>query len=255
VDTLALGANARPQNLRLLPGGRVLAVTEPNDGVVSFYDLNTKSRSTMRATVTDLQFLRNTAYLANQIGGSAAYASFVITPGGVNLANPSSIALDPGVRSVAIDPLDNLLLVSSESSGAISLIDLTANRIVGSISAVRSPSETAARDDRSDRERANNTPVISSILPAQAAAGTTVQLAVNSSYANGALEAFFVDENGNRDQSLFVSGMDVDPTGNQVRITVQIPPGAAKGEHVLRIFTPNGESAAAPLQGNLLTIL
>jgi uncharacterized protein (TIGR03437 family) len=255
VDTLTLGTNARPQALRLVPSGGTLAVTEPNAGLVSFFDLTTKARSTARTTATDLQFLRNTAYLSNQIGATAAYATFAMTPAGANLGAASTINLDPGVRSIAIDPLDNLLLVSSESSGVVALIDLTSNRLVGSISAVRSPTETIARDDRSDREHANNTPVISSVVPAQAAAGTTVQLAVNSSYANGALDAFFVDGNGNRDPDLAVTAMDVDPTGGQVRITVQIAPGAAKGEHLLRVFTPNGESSATPLQGNLLSIL
>ena len=256
VDTLPLGANSRPQSLRLVPSGGALAVTEPNAGVVSFFDLKSKARSTARATATELVFLRDTAYLANQIGAMAMLAPFSMTPGGISLGTPSTISLDPGVRSVAIDTLDNLLLVSSESSGTVALIDLTSNRVVGTISAVRSPGEAgAARDDRTDREHANNTPVISSILPAQASAGSTVQLAVNSSYVNGALEAFFVDQNGNRDPALAVTDMDVDPSGNQVRITVQIAPGVAKGDHVLRVFTPNGESVAVPSQGNLLTIL
>ena len=255
VDTLPLGPNARPQALRLLPSGGMLAVSEPDAGVVSFFDLNAKTRSTARTIATDLQFLRDTVFVANQTGATASYATLATAPGGVNLGAASNISLEPGVRSVAIDPLDNLLLVSSESAGTVSLIDLTSKAVVGTISAVRSPGETAARDDRTDREHANNTPVISSILPGQAAAGSTVQLAVNSSYANGTLDAFFVDQNGNRDPVFEITAMDVDPTGGQVRITVQIAPGAPKGGHVLRLFTPNGESVGVPLQGNLLTIL
>ena len=255
VDTLSLGANARPQSLRLFPTGGMLAVTEPNAGAVNFSDLATKARYTSPVTATDVVFVRNTAYMTNQIGGSAAYAAVAMTPNGISLGAPSTITLDPGVRSVVVDAADNLLLVASESSGNVALIDLSSNRVAGTISAVRSPTETAARDDRSDRERAVNTPVISSILPGQVAAGSTAELTVNATFVGGALEAYFADQNGNRDPAFNITAMDVDPSGLQVRLTVQVAPGAAKGVHLLRVITPNGESGLAPLQGNVITIV
>lgn len=255
VDTLSLGANARPQSLRLFPTGGMLAVTEPNAGAVNFFDLATKARYTSPVTATDVVFVRNTAYMAIQIGGSAAYAEVAMTPNGISLGAPSTITLDPGVRSVVVDAADNLLLVASESSGNVAFIDLSSNRVAGTISAVRSPTETAARDDRSDRERAVNTPVISSILPGQVAAGSTAELTVNATFVGGALEAYFADQNGNRDPAFNITAVDVDPSGLQVRLTVQVAPGAAKGVHLLRVITPNGESGLAPLQGNVITIV
>jgi len=49
--------------------------------------------------------------------------------------------------------------------------------------------------------------------------------------------------------------MDVDPSGGQVRLTVQIAPGATSGNHLLRLFTPNGENSLSIASGNVLNIL
>jgi len=190
IDTLQLSVNARPQIVRVIPPGGMLAVTEPDTGVVDLFDLPGKARYTARMVATDVVFRQTNAYFTNQIGGMAALAAVTITPTGIGLGTPSSIALDPGLRAAAVDTLDNLLLVSSESSGTVSLIDLSSNRLVGSINAVRGESETTARDDRSDRDRAANTPVITSVTPAQAAAGSTVQLTVNCNNVGGAFDAF-----------------------------------------------------------------
>src|SRR5262249_9060725 len=120
VDTLPLSANARPQNVRLIPPGGMLAVTEPNAGLVELVDLTSKARFPVRMTATDVVFQRTNAYLTNQIGGAALAAPFSITAGGVSLGTPTSIALDPGLRAAAVDSLDNLLLVSGEASGTVS---------------------------------------------------------------------------------------------------------------------------------------
>jgi uncharacterized protein (TIGR03437 family) len=255
VDTIPVGANARPETARLLPGGSMLAVTEPVAGVVDFFDVTSKAKFTSRAVASDLAFQQSNVYLANPIGAAAMFAPVNLGGGGVALGTPSTINLDPGLRSVAIDTLDNLALVSSESSGTVSLIDLTSQRVAGSVNAVRSESESAARNDRSDRDHAANTPMVTSILPAQAAAGSTVQLTVNVSDSFGAFDVFFAGPGGaGRDSSLNVTAMDVDPSGGQVRITVQIAPGAVKGNHLLRVFTPNGESGTTASAANVLTV-
>jgi YVTN family beta-propeller protein len=255
-DTLQVGANSRPEMVRLLPAGGMLAVTEPVAGVVDFFDLASKAKFQTRAVASDLAFQQANVYLANPIGATAMFAPVNVTASGVGLGSLSTINLDPGLRSVAIDPLDNVALVSSESSGTVTLIDLSTNRVTGTINAVRGESETVARNDRTDRDRAANTPVITSIIPSQAAAGSTVQLTVNASDVGGAFDVFFAGPGGaGRDAALNVTALDVDPSGGQVRITVQIAPGAAKGEHLLRAFTPNGESGAVAGTGNVLTVL
>jgi hypothetical protein len=52
-----------------------------------------------------------------------------------------------------------------------------------------------------------------------------------------------------------ITAMDVDPSGSQVRLTVQIAPEAARGDHVLRLLTPNGENNPVAAGGNVLSIL
>jgi YVTN family beta-propeller protein len=256
VDTIPVGANARPETARLLPGGSVLAVTEPVAGMLDFFDVTSKAKFTTRAMASDLAFQQSNVYLANPIGATAMFAPVNLGVGGVGLGTTSTINLDPGLRSVAIDTLDNVAVVSSESSGTVSLIDLTSQRVAGTINAVRSETESAARNDRTDRDHAANTPVITSVIPAQAAAGSTVQLTVNVSNSFGAFDAFFAGPGGaGRDSSLNVTALDVDPSGGQVRITVQIAPGAVKGNHLLRVLTPNGESGTTASTANVLTIL
>ena len=80
-------------------------------------------------------------------------AALNVTQGGIGVGTPSTVALDPGLRAAAVDPLDNLLLVSSESSGTVSLIDLFSNKVTGTINAVRARGRNrGAGDDRSDRD-------------------------------------------------------------------------------------------------------
>ena len=119
IDTLQLAANARPQNVRVIPPGGMLAVTEPDAGVIDLFDLPGKARYTARMVATDVVFQQTNAYITNQIGGAASAAAVTITPGGIAWERPAAIALDPGLRGAAVDPLDNLLLVSSESSGTV----------------------------------------------------------------------------------------------------------------------------------------
>jgi uncharacterized protein (TIGR03437 family) len=254
VDTLPLTANARPQNARLIPPGGMLAVTEPDAGVVDLLDLTSRNRFTARMTATDIVFQRSTAYVNNQTGAMAQAAPLSIGAGGISLGSPTNIALDPGVRSIAVDTLDNLLLVSSESSGTVALIDLSSTQVTGTINAVRGEGETTAHNDRSDRDHAANTPVITSVRPSQAAAGTTVQLTVNGSNVGGAFDAYFAAPDGTRDPAFTILNMDVDPGAGQLRLTVQIAPGAASGNHLLRVLTPNGENNLAVPSGNVLMI-
>jgi uncharacterized protein (TIGR03437 family) len=255
VDTLQLGANARPQAVRLLPAGGLLAVTEPDAGTIDFLDLTSKAIYKAQATATDLAFEGSNAYFASQTGAAATIAPVLTAASGVSLGGSATVPLDMGLRGVAVDPVDHLLLVSSESSGAVSLIDLTTNRAAGSINAVRGEHETVAQDDRSDRATAGNTPVITSLAPVQSAAGSNVQLTVNGTDLAGTFSVFFAAPDGSSDPALSISNVAVESTGQQITLTLQIAAGAAQGNHVLRVFTPNGESSTAAGAGNVLTVL
>ncbi len=254
VDTLTLSANARPQTIRLLPAGGTLAVTEPDAGIIDFVDPVARSAFKVQSVANDLMFQQNTAYFVSQAGAWAAAAPLLTPPAGVGLGMSTTIGLDIGLRSVAIDTADHLLLVSSESSGTVALIDLTTNVVVGSVNAVKGEHETVAKDDRSDRATAGNTPAITSVAPRQSTAGSIVQLILNGTDLGGAFNVFFVGPGGASDPLLTITNVAVDTTGQQITLTVQIDIAAAKGDHVLRVFTPNGESATAA-GGNVLTVL
>jgi uncharacterized protein (TIGR03437 family) len=252
-DTISLGANARPQTLRMIAPGTLVA-TEPNAGVLDVIDVASKIRSTLRNASADLSMLQETGYFVTQAGAETA-APVTLATGTIAIGTGTGLTLDPGARSLAVDTVDRLLLVACQSSGTVAMIDLAGNRLTGTINAVRAEGETAARQDRSDRERAPNTPVITSITPRQAVANSTTQLTVNAANVGGAYDVFFVGQDGTgRDPALAVTSIEPDPGGNQVRITVQVNGAAAKGDHILRIFSSNGESSAAPTANNVLNI-
>jgi uncharacterized protein (TIGR03437 family) len=253
VDTIALAANARPVAVRLIPQTAQIAVAEPNLGTIEFIDLVFKRGFSTRAVANDFVVTEGTEYLANQTAGTVTATPVLFVPAGALPDSTATINVDAGLRSLAIDTPDHLLLVSSESSGAISLLDLSSNRVVGTINAVRGESESAARRDRSDHDAAANIPVITSITPKQTAAGSAVQLVVNGTNLAGTFDVFFAGAGG-RDAAFQMTGFTVDSTGQQLIATVQVASGAAKGDHVLRVFTPNGESGPAAAAGNVLTV-
>ena len=244
VDTLQIGPNARLETVRLVPATTLLAVTEPNAGVIDFFDLPTRTLSQVQTVATDLTLTSTTAYMVNQAGATVFAMPVDMFPRSVNSNIGATVTLDPGLRSLAVDSTDRLLLVSSESSGTVSLVDMTTNRLTGTIN--------AAPDDRGT---AANLPAITSVSPRQATAGTTVQVTANGAPLAGTFAAFFALADGSVDPAFQITNVSVESTGRQITLTVQISPNAAKGDHVLRVFTPNGESTFTPLATNVMTVL
>ena len=243
-----------PQNVRVIPPGGMLAVTEPDAGVVDLFDLPSKARYTARMVATDVVFQQTNAYITNQIGAAASAAALTVTPGGISLGTPAAIALDPGLRG-GRGRHARQSAAGLERIERHGVADRSGQQPAGGQYQCRARQGETGPDDRSDRDRAANTPVITSIIPAQAAAGSTVQLTVNGSNVGGTFDAFFAGPGGARDPAFTITAMDVDPSGGQVRMTVQIAPGAAKGDHLLRVFTPNGENSLTVASGNVLNVL
>jgi YVTN family beta-propeller protein len=286
VDTLKLGADVRPQSILVLPGIRVGVVTEPDrheTGRVMLVDLNTGSiladvdvNPDRSGGASEMAFFEGTVYFTNQSGGSVTAAK-VIPPSGAQTSwalAPRTIKAGIGARALAIDQIDRLLLVTNQGSGEVVLIDLNTNQIAGRINAVRSEDEDDGKhDDHGDRDRAANAPVISSLAPNKVTTRTPFTMTIYGKNFTGASEVVFLDPeslpgqgkgrgnsgdhgkgpSGRKDPAFTVTNLQA--TATQVTVNVAITAAASKGERLVRVLTPNGESSSVMSSANTFTVV
>jgi uncharacterized protein (TIGR03437 family) len=207
----------------------------------------------------------NTAYFANQAGGSVSVVPFTSSgPGTV-----TTIKAGLGVRSLAVDTKDQLLLATNEGTGVVTLIDLATGKVVGSINAVRSQNDD--QDNSDDHNKAGNMPTITSMTPTSATAGgTKFTLTITGTNLNGAKDVVFVAPSGkggqgdqgdqgnsavaHRDKAFTVSNIMVNSGGTQLTASVVIAAGADTGPRTVIVLTPNGESSTTAAAGNTFTV-
>jgi len=285
---LNLGADVRPQSILVLPGIRVGVVTEPDrheTGRVMLVSLETGSiladldvNPDRSGGASEMAFFDGTVYFTNQSGGSVTAAK-VIVPSGAQTTwalKPQTIKAGIGARALAIDQIDRLLLVTNQGSGEVVLIDLNTNQIAGRINAVRSEDEDDGRhDDHGDRDRAANAPVISSLAPNKVTTRTPFTMTITGKNFTGASEVVFLDPdslpgegkgrgNGNsgdhgkgpsgrKDPAFTVTNLQA--TATQVTVRVAITAAASKGDRLVRVLTPNGESSSVMSSANTFTVV
>ena len=208
----------------------------------------------------------NRIYLANQSGATVTTAAVSLMTfdqsNQVVLSTPLNLKVDVGARSLALDSTDGLLLTACEGDGQIVLTDLGNNTVAGRIDALRvSPSD--AVDDHSDRLSASNFPSISSAAPSTTnAAATTMTLAMAISGTNlsNASSVLFIDPAtvpsltrgsgssnrgnfGTSDPAITVTSIQSNAAATQLTVQVQIAPNTSPRTRVIRVLTPNGETA------------
>ena len=282
IDTINLPSGAHPQAIQvaaLTTTQNVLVVSDPTagpDGRLYIVDPVTKLVTPVSANparnggAADLTVFGNTVYVANQAAGTVSFA-----PTSLTNFTPSAIPVGMGPRALTIDIKDLILVVANQGSGTLTLVDLTSNKIIGQVDAVRS-SRDDDDDDRGDRERGGNIPVVTGISPKTGRAGTTVSLVINGTGLSGATDVIFVDPasipgkghgNGNgqddyhnngkfgsRDSGITVSGIVVNNAGTQLTVQVKVAAGHAASSRVVRVQTPNGESSFVSAAGNTFSV-
>ncbi len=262
------GGTSRPAAIQIIPGTTTLAVVaDPAvsaDGQVLIVNLTNGATVAFSVNVAhtgganDIAIAGTTAYIANQAGGSISVLPLTIT--GTVTGTVGSITLDQGVRSLAIDVKDNLLLVVNESTGRIALVNLTSGQVVGRINAAISEAGEGDEDsdNHSDHDKAPNLPQIKSISPFSSAAGTSLTLTIGGKNLTGASSITFVDQASissasnwlgkgaegvvTADAAFTVSNIQVNADGSQLTATVAIAANAAHGIRIVRVSTPNGNS-------------
>ena len=269
--TITLPANARPASIQLVPTLGVAVIGVPSassNGQVLITTLSSGTTGTHLVNVdrnggtSGMAVYANTVFFADQTGGEVTVAP-MNSNGGFTSSN---VKADLGVRALAVDVSDSLLLAANEGSGTVSLIDWNANKIVGTVDAVKSEfeSEGAVPDDHTDRTTAENAPTMATSLPTNASGNTTFTLTITGTNLQGADDVFFVDpttlpsqvngSSGNtelghagygvRDTNITVSNIQVTPVGNQLTATVTIANKEPRGVlRVVRVETPNGNTS------------
>ena len=203
VSSIVLEVNSRPQSILVAQGLGIAIVTEPStssQGKVVLLGLNPPAAlGTFNVNPdnsggsSDIAIFGNTVFFANQSGGT-----ITIAPVPLGAFTPTTLSIGMGVRGLAVDTKDKLLLVGNQGSGVIALVDLNTGQIVGRINAVVSENEDddngkTKHDNRDDRDKAGNAPAISSVTPDKSKPGTTMTLTIAGKNLTGATDVMFVD--------------------------------------------------------------
>src|SRR5262249_15545649 len=188
----------------------------------------------------------------------------------------TTLKVDAGPRALAIDAKDNLLLIGSEGTGTITLVDLNTLQVVGRIKGILGEDEADDDDDdddhhgnkhdnRDDRGSAANMPSVSRITPDRLKQGDKTTITITGKNLDGATDLIFVDPDtlpgkgkgrgngasgnhdhgpfGTREPGIVASNIRVNAAGTQLTATVTIDRSVSKGDFVVRVATPNGESS------------
>ncbi len=251
VSTVSLPQGSHPHEVAVTGGTAV--ITSPTSNTVLLLDLATKAIRTVDMGAGSgpgaVAAAGNFAYVANQMASSVAVID--LTQGKVT----KTFKVDPGPRAIAVNAAKNQLLVLSEGTDVIDVIDLASYTIAGRI---------ATDSGDTDRGERWTLPAIASISPSSGKAGTTVTLIVTGTNLEGVKGIEFHDvpgsghgqgraRGGTRDDDIKVSNVQVNGAGTQVTAKVEIAAAAVEGTRQVRLETERGE-VMGPMSTSLFTI-
>lgn len=243
VSEVALPAGSRPHEVALAPALRKAVITTPMSNGFLILDLDSRALTAVETGVWNamgpgaVAAHNNLAFIANQMTAG-------ITVADLNTATVvRTFPVDPGPRALAVNPTANQLLVLSQATGVLAVVDLGAYRIVDRINAV----ETA-------KQGRWILPVIFSINPTSGqAGGAPFTLTVAGANLETVKEIEFHLAGGmmgggmmgggtsTEDPNIRVSNVQVDAAGTRLTATVQILAAAAPGPRAIRLETDRGE--------------
>ena len=276
VATLNLGS-ARPSGIQIVAGTTFALVTDPavsGPGNVLLVNLLTGAYTALNVGVESgggmnaLVLSGTTAWVANQAAGQISIIPLTVLAGQVTAGTVVNVQVGRGVRSLAIDTHDNVLLSVSQGEGQVAIISLATNRVIGTIKAAAGEGDDDDDvDDHGDHDRAANLPAVTAIAPLTGRANTSLILTVTGINLSGATAVQFLragdvkahgkGAGGQResvDTAFQVSGIVVNAAGTTLTANVTIATAASTGIRRVRIETPNGESATSG-QASVFTVV
>jgi len=282
LTTLNLGST-RPSAIQIVAGTGFAVVTDPAttaDGKVLVVNLVTGAVTSFNVNPAhsggsnDLVVIGTTAYIANQTAGSISILPLVIT-GSTVTGTVTTVQVGQGIRSLAFDSKDSLLLAVNEAGGKIVLIGIPSATVVGTINAVVAESGEGDddHDNHSDHDHAGNLPTLLSVSPINGRANTTFVFTATGTNLGGAAALVFTAANvdgdngvgrgsGNEghiiasgDSSFRVSGLVVNSAGTQLTANVTLAASAQTGVRLVRIVTPNGVTSSKITTASTFTVI
>ncbi len=247
VSTVALPAGTRPHEVAISAPANKAIITTPMSNGFLILDLATKALTQVSTSAWNgmgpgnVAVNGNTIYIANQMTASITVAD--LTTATVVKTFP----VDPGPMALAVNAAKNQLLVLAEGTGTLDVVDLASFAIVSRFDA-----------GSTERQGQFTMPLISSITPGSAAAGSTFTLTIAGSGLQAVQEIEFVLTGagagsgmmggggmgggvGQDDGNIVVSNVQSNSAGTQVTASVQILAAAAAGTRQIRLQTSYGQ--------------
>ncbi len=242
VTNISLPAGSRPHEVAISAAAGKALITDPmwNRAFI----LNLANQSLTSITVPLVGGMGSGGVAAN--GGFAYVTNQMLATVTVIDMNAGAVLrsfpVDPGPRSIDVNPAANQILVLCQGTGTLDLVDATSYSITARISATSGT--TNARWSLA---------TITSISPTSAARGASFTLTINGSNLQSVTDVEFrlagvmaggTMGGGNptygEDPNIKVTNVSANSAGTQVTATVQILSSAVAGTRQIRIDTDHG---------------
>ncbi len=258
VTGIDLPAGTRPHEVALASTLRKAVITTPMSNGFFVLDLQTGGFNKVETSAWNAMgpgavvVHNGRAYIANQMTASVTVADLV------NNAVLTTFPVDPGPRALAIDADRSRLLVLSQGTGTLSVIDINSFSVVARVNATEG-----------DRLGRWTLPTIASISPNSASRGATISLTITGSnlqdveeiefhfiggHTGGMRDGMMGGGMGNHDENIKVTNLQVSADGRQITATVQILSEATPGTRRVGLETGHGEVMAGPMFNALFTV-
>ncbi len=246
VSTVALPAGSRPREVAISPQANKAVITTPMANGFLILDLASNAFTEVGTGAWNgmgpgaVAINGNTVYIANQMTASVTVADLVA--GVVAKTFP----VDPGPVALAASPAKNQLLVLCEGTGTLDVVDLASEGIISRIDA-----------GSTEREGQFTMPLISSVTPSSASAGSSFMLTITGSgFEDVQWIQFHLTSAGTgggmmgggigggmdqEDANIKVSNVQVNASGTQITAWIQILGAAVAGTRQIRLETTHGE--------------
>ena len=181
VSNVALPAGSRPHEVAISAQANKAVITTPMANGFLILDLGTKAFTQVATSTWNgmgpgaVALNGNTVYVANQMTASVTVAD--LASGAVVKTFP----VDPGPMALAVNTAKNQLLVLAEGTGTLDVVDLASYGILTRINA-----------GDTERQGQFTMPLISSITPSSASAGSTFTMTITGSGFQGIQSIEFV---------------------------------------------------------------
>lgn len=247
VKPISLPAGARPQEVAISAAANKALITTPMANAFLILDLATNAMTQVDTSVWNgmgpgaVAVNGSFGYIANQMTASVTVVD--LAAGKVLKTFP----VDPGPHALSVNPSKNQLLVLSEGTGTLDVVDLTSYAIIARLNA-----------GATERQGQWTLPLISSSTPNTAAVGAMFNLSITGSGFQGVndLRFYLMGSGsggmmgggmgsgmgmGSEDLNIKVSHVRVNAAGTQVTASVQILSAATTGVRQIRLQTNQGE--------------